>query len=118
MSIKNSIIHIQNLLKGLNRLLLGSLDLESGCDETSNKELTEEEEVTSIHEESGNDNTVIHIAVRVGLVVVVSQDSDVASSNHLGNLHESNPHRIEPLGLPFHGHQKVVGVHDSMNSVL
>ena len=94
----------------LDGLLLGLLD-----HETAHKELAKEVQVASVHEESRNNHSVINSAVGILLVKLVGENGDHAASNHLCYLHKGDPHGVEPLGLHFHGHKKVVSVHDGVD---
>lgn len=97
----------------LNRLGLGILD-----HETSDKELAKEVQVAAVHEKSRNDGTVVDRTFLFRLVELVGQNGHGTASNHLCYLHKGDPHGIEPLGLHFHGHQKVVAVHDGVDGVV
>lgn len=100
----------------LERFLLGhgNLRLEVACD----KELQKEEKIASIHEKGCRVVFLFDFAFLVCAVKIESQHGDDDTYNHLRNLETSDNDRVEPLGAEFHGHQKVIAVHASVNTVV
>lgn len=85
-------------------------------DVSLHKELSEKEQVTSVQKETSIGVFFLNMAGRVSFEVVITGNGHGNTDHHLHDLQGSNGHRVEPLGLHFHGHQKVVTVHESMDS--
>ena len=100
----------------LERFLLGHGDL--GLEVAPDKELQKEEKIASIHDKGCRVVFLFDFAFLVCAVKIESQHGDDDTDNHLRNLETSDNHRVEPLGAEFHGHQKVIAVHASVNTVV
>jgi hypothetical protein len=86
----------------------------------ANKELSKEEQVTSIHDEGCRIVFSFNLAIAVGVIheIIKGHQGDGDSNNHLTNLKGRDEHRIEPLGADPHGHEGVVKVHAGVNRVV
>jgi hypothetical protein len=100
----------------LKRFLLGDGNL--GLEVAPDKELQKEEKIASIHEKGCRVVFLFNFAFLVCAVKIEPQHGDDDTNNHLRNLETSDDHRVEPLGAEFHGHQKVISVHASVNTVV
>ena len=49
---------------------------------------------------------------------VETESRDGAAHHHLANLRHGDPDGLEPLGLAVNGHEKVVKVHDGVNTIV
>ena len=81
------------------------------------KELQKEEKVAHVHDQ----NTKIVFDRRPAPVVasrIEGRHTDDTSHDHLRNLCHGNPLGVEPFGLAFDGHQKVVKIHDGVHTVI
>jgi hypothetical protein len=79
--------------------------------------LHKQEKVADVHDENtkviflGCPAPVISYGIKGGR-------TDDGSNDHLGYLSNRNPFGIEPLWFAFDGHQKVVKVHDGVDTVI
>ena len=85
---------------------------------TANKELQEQKEVASIHDECCRVVFTLNQASRVRFVIIESSQRTSDADDHLRDLENGNDHWIEPLGAELHGHQKVVSIHGSVHTVV
>ena len=97
-----------------NRLFLSTLFVVV----SSEKELQKEKEIASVHDKCGRVVFLFDFAGSIRLVVIKSGQCDCHSDNHLRNLEDRDNDGVEPLGAHLHGHQKVVTVHRSMNTIV
>lgn len=84
------------------------------------KELQKQKQITSIHDQGGG--IVGRIQSALGWLLHI-QDEASNSSNcdtkyHLHNLRDGNPDGLEPLGFQTDGHEEVIKVHNSVNSIV
>jgi hypothetical protein len=100
----------------LNCLLFDGRALERKV--SGEKELTEEEQVASVHEKCSNVVSPIQGTFGIHNEVVIAHNGRGNSHDHLTNLHRSDYHRIEPLGFHPKGHEKVIAVHGSMDRIV
>jgi hypothetical protein len=89
-----------------------------GLEVAANKELQKEEKIASIHDKGCRVVFLFDFAFLVCAVKIESQHGDDDADNHLRNLETSDNHRVEPLGAEFHGHQEIISVHASVNTVV
>lgn len=87
---------------------------------TPKEELHKEHQITSVHDEGGN-NVLLGQGASLGLFhdqQVGSKGRDGAADNHLRDLQHGNPHWFEPFGFGVDGHEKVVKIHDGVDAVV
>ena len=89
-----------------------------GLEVSTNKELQEQKEVAAVHDKRRRVVFALNQAGRIRFVVVKSSQRARHTDDHLRDLENGNNHWIEPLGTKFHGHQEVVSVHGSMDTVV
>lgn len=84
------------------------------------KELAEQKQVASIHEQSRLINVFPHQTVFALFEMenVGRQDCQENPNEHLRNLRHGNPNRIEPLGLHSDRHEEIVKIHHRVNTVV
>ena len=77
--------------------------------------MQEQEKVTNVHDE---DASIVFKGSPASLAAndQKGKNGNGTSDNHLSNLGNGDPLGVEPLGLALDGHQKVVEIHDGVDS--
>ena len=102
-------------LSFLSLLALLGIDLESQSIPLKEK-LQEQEEVANVHDKN---SSVVFKGSPASFPSndQKGKDGNGSTDDHLSNLGNGDPFGVEPLGFAFDGHQKVVKVHDGVDSI-